>query len=154
MLGAELNVADNVHVVPDELVRDASSDLSQPAAGGYSAPTLGRLRQRLDADYVVSGGYLVNGSSDNARLRVDIALQDTRTGALLASVSNESDLLSLTALVTRAGATLRSRLGARSADAATLGLVANAQPPNEAVWRCLPIRVPQFRPPNRSHRMD
>ena len=44
--------------------------------------TLARLRQRLDADYVISGSYLVAGSADNAPLRVDIALQDTRSGAL------------------------------------------------------------------------
>ena len=46
MLGAELSVTD-MQVVPDELVRDASGDLSAPAAGGYAPQTLRRLRQRL-----------------------------------------------------------------------------------------------------------
>ena len=59
-------------------------------AGGYSAQSLARLRQRLDADYVISGSYLVTGSAEDASLRVDVALQDARTGALVASVSNES----------------------------------------------------------------
>jgi DNA-binding winged helix-turn-helix (wHTH) protein/tetratricopeptide (TPR) repeat protein len=137
MLGAELNVSDDVQVIPDELVRNASADLSAPAAGGYSAQTLGRLRQRLDADYVLTGSYLVTGSSDDAPLRVDIALQDMRSGTLVASVSNQSGLSGLIALVTRAGATLRSRLGSRSADAETLGLVANAQPPSVDIARRL-----------------
>jgi DNA-binding winged helix-turn-helix (wHTH) protein/tetratricopeptide (TPR) repeat protein len=137
MLGAELSVADNVQVVPDELVRDASSDLSAPAAGGYSAPTLARLRQRLDADYAISGSYLVSGSADNAPLRVDIALQDTRTGAVVASVTDQAAVSGLIALATQAGATLRAKLGARTPDAQTLGLVANVQPPSLDVARRL-----------------
>ncbi|MFZ0007551.1 MAG: winged helix-turn-helix domain-containing protein, partial [Steroidobacteraceae bacterium] len=137
MLGAELSIADNVQVVPDELVRDASADLSAPAAGGYSAPTLARLRQRLDADYVISGSYLVAGSADNAPLRVDIALQDTRNGALVASVSDQSAVAGLIALAAQAGASLRGKLGARAPDAQTLGLVPNAQPPNLDVARRL-----------------
>jgi len=112
MLGAELSVAENVQVVPDELVRDASADLTPPAAGGYSAPTLTRLRQR-----------------------VDIALQDTRTGALVASVSNQSEVSGLIALATEAGATLRSRLGAPAPGPQTLGLIANVQPPSLDVAR-------------------
>jgi len=138
MLGAELGVAENLQVVPDELVRDASADLSAPAAGGYSAATLTRLRQRLDADYAISGSYLVAaGSADDAPLRVDIALQDTRTGALLASVSNQSEVSGLIALATQAGATLRSKLGAPAPGQKTLGLIANAQPPNLDVARRL-----------------
>lgn len=137
MLGAELSVAENLQVLPDELVRDASSDLSAPAAGGYSPATLARLRQRLGADYAVSGSYLVNGSSDDAPLRVDIALQDARTGAVLASVTNQSGLSGLLALVTRAGTALRGKLGAPTPDPATLGLVANTRPPNVDVARRL-----------------
>ncbi len=137
MLGSELSVADNVQVVPDELVRDASADLSAPAAGGYSTATLARLRQRLDADYVISGSYLVAGSADNAPLRVDIALQDTRSGALLAAVSDQSAVSGLIPLAAQAGTTLRGKLGARLPDAQTLGLVPNAQPPNLDVARRL-----------------
>ncbi|HLJ39400.1 MAG TPA: winged helix-turn-helix domain-containing protein [Steroidobacteraceae bacterium] len=137
MLGAELRVAENVQVVPDELVRDASSDLSAPAAGGYSTATLARLRRRLDADYAISGSYLVSGSADDAPLRVDIALQDTRSGALVASVSHQSPISGLIALATQAGAALRGKLGARAPDVQTLGLVANVQPPNLSVARRL-----------------
>jgi len=136
MLGAELSVAADVYVVPDELVRDASTDLAPPAAGGYAPQTLARLRQRLDADYVVSGSFLVIGAADNAPLRVDIALQDARDGALVASVSEQSNGLSgLTALVTKTGARLRQKLGITPPGEETLGLVANEQPPSVDVAR-------------------
>jgi DNA-binding winged helix-turn-helix (wHTH) protein/tetratricopeptide (TPR) repeat protein/TolB-like protein len=136
MLGAELNVAADLYVVPDELVRDASTDLAPPAAGGYAPQTLARLRQRLDADYVVSGSFLVTGAADNAPLRVDIALQNARDGSLMASVSEQSNGLSgLTALVTKTGARLRQKLGITPPGEKALGLVANEQPPSVDVAR-------------------
>jgi DNA-binding winged helix-turn-helix (wHTH) protein/tetratricopeptide (TPR) repeat protein len=135
MLGAELNVADDLHVMPDELVRDASIDVGPPAAGGYAPQTLARLRRRLDADYIVSGSYLVSGDADNAPLRVDIALQDARNGAVLASVSNQSSLGELTALVAKMGVRLRDKLGIIPPGERALGLVANEQPPNVDVAR-------------------
>ena len=135
MLGAELSVSTEVQVLPDELVRDASAGLAAPAAGGYSLATLERLRRRLDADYVVSGSYLVNGTSDSAPLRVDVALQDARNGALLGSVSSQSGVASLVPLVSQAGATLREKLGIRSPDPQALGLIANAQPPSLDIAR-------------------
>jgi DNA-binding winged helix-turn-helix (wHTH) protein/tetratricopeptide (TPR) repeat protein len=134
MLGTELNVAEDLQVVPDELVRNAGTDLVPPAAGGYAPATLARLRQRVGADYVVSGSYLVSGSSDDAPLRVDIALQDTRDGSLVASVSNQSGVSGLIALVAKSGATLRGKLGIKPA-AKALGVVAATQPPSIDVAR-------------------
>ena len=141
MLGTELNAAQSLRVVPDELVQDASVGLPPPAAGGYAPLTLARLRRRLGADYIVSGSYLVMGSADEAPLRVDIALQDARDGALLASVSNQADDSELIALVQRMGAMLRNRLGAGTADAAPPGLVAGQQPPSVDVARRMGLAI-------------
>jgi DNA-binding winged helix-turn-helix (wHTH) protein/tetratricopeptide (TPR) repeat protein len=135
MLGAELNVAEDVRVVPDELVRDASTDVVPPAAGGYAPQTLARLRRRLDSDYVISGSYLVSGTDDNAPLRIDLAVQDARSGTLLASVSNQAGLRELTALVAKTGERLRNKLGITPPGGQALGLVANEQPPNIDVAR-------------------
>ncbi len=135
MLDAELNVGTSVQSVPSELVRDASIDLSPPSAGGYSAATLERLRQRLHADYVISGSYLVSSPADNAPLRLDIALQDSHTGTMVAAISRQSDIGGLIALASEAGAALRQKLGASGADAQTLARVANLRPPSVDVAR-------------------
>ena len=135
MLDAELNVEDSVQSVPSELVRDASVDLSPPSAGGYSAATLERLRRRLHADYIISGSYLVSSPADNAPLRLDIALQDSHTGRMVAAISRQSDIGGLIGLASEAGAVLRQKLGASSADAQTLARVANLRPPSVDVAR-------------------
>jgi DNA-binding winged helix-turn-helix (wHTH) protein/Tfp pilus assembly protein PilF/TolB-like protein len=145
MLGAELNVAPELRVVPDELVRDASTDLAPPAAAGYAPQTLARLRRRLDTDYVVSGSYLVSGGGDNAPLRIDIALQDARNGALLASVTNQSGLRELATLVTAAGVRLRDHLGIVPPGVQALGQVANEQPPNVDVARRIGFAIDALR---------
>ena len=140
LLGTELNVAQNLRVVPDELVRGASAGVPPPAAGGYAANTVTRLRQRLDADYIISGSYLVMGSAADAPLRLDVTLQDARTGALLASVSNESSDTELVALVGRAGAALRDKLGVTAGgDAAALASA--EQPPGLDVARRMGIAI-------------
>ena len=74
MLATELTITNAIQVVPDELVRNASIDLRPPIAGGLWDNALGRIRRRLDADYVIAGSYLVTGSADDAPLRLDIAL--------------------------------------------------------------------------------
>jgi tetratricopeptide (TPR) repeat protein len=134
MLGTELNAGD-LQVVPDELVRDARADLAQPAAGGYAPETLARLRRRLDADYVVSGSYLIAGASEGAPLRVDVTMQDARSGALVTSVSNQSSLSGLIGLANQVGATLRDRLAISPPGAGVLGRVANAEPPSVDIAR-------------------
>ena len=153
MLGVELSAATDIEVKPDELVRAASSDLNAPGAGGYAPATLQRLRQRLEADYVISGSYLVNGSTEDAPLRVDIALQDARNGTLVASVSTESALPELMSLVTRAGATLRSKLGDTSLTGDRLAEVASLQPPTVDVARHVGFALEALRAydPARAH---
>lgn len=133
MLGAELSAADRVRVVPDELVRDAGQGLSAPLTGGYGHDALVQLRTRLGADYVVSGSYWVAAAVDDPTLRVDVHLQDARSGVIVATISNQAGLSALAQLVNQSGASLRDRLGVSIPTAAMAGLVARSQPPTTAV---------------------
>jgi DNA-binding winged helix-turn-helix (wHTH) protein/tetratricopeptide (TPR) repeat protein len=135
MLGTELGTAEAVRIVPHELVRDAAADAGPAREGGYAPDTLARLHRRLDADYVVSGSYLLAAAADDPPLRIDIILQDARDGAKVASVSNQAALSGLGMLVDQLGATLRGRLGVGVPSAAWLELIAHAQPPSAEVAR-------------------
>ncbi|HZX92789.1 MAG TPA: protein kinase, partial [Rudaea sp.] len=135
MLATELAAGGKVHVLPDELVRPARSDLAVPRAGGYSIQSLATLRRRLGADYVLSGSYLITGAAADARLRFDVALQDTRSGVAIASISQSGALPDLTALVEQAGASLREKSGFAPARLSPEQSTDKAQPPNADVAR-------------------
>jgi DNA-binding winged helix-turn-helix (wHTH) protein/tetratricopeptide (TPR) repeat protein len=135
MLATEAALGTDLHALPDELVRAARVDLKAPLAGGYSPQSLASLRRRLAADYVLSGSYLVSGSGDEAKLRVDLALQDARDGSALANFTRSASVAELPTLVTAAGISLRDRLGVAPPSTADLAATASAQPPSAEVAR-------------------
>ncbi len=135
MLGTELGASDQIRIVPSELVHDASRDLPTPSTGGYSRDTLALLRKRLDADFIVSGGYLIGPAGSDRSLRVDIDLVDARSGAPLATVSDQGMLSALNPLVNEAGVALRGKLGAPIPTSESLSLLGNVQPPTTNVAR-------------------
>jgi tetratricopeptide (TPR) repeat protein len=73
--------------------------------------TLAHLRKYLGSDYVVLGSYLDHGNASEAQVRVDLWLQDTKTGEISATVSEKGSENELDDLATRAGADLRQKLG-------------------------------------------
>jgi DNA-binding winged helix-turn-helix (wHTH) protein/TolB-like protein len=135
MLGSELGAAGHIRVLPDEQVHDASQGLRTTLAGGYGRETLASLRQRLGADYVVSGSYLVASSADDPTLRVDVQLQDTKSGAVIATLSNEAALSSLPQLANQTGVSLREKLGIGAAIGPAAGRTASVEPPTTDVAR-------------------
>jgi len=135
MLATEVGVDGKLQVVADELVRHARTGLSVPTAGGYSAQSLAALRKRLNASFVLSGGYLVAGSADAPLLRLDLSLQSTKDERLHANFARDGTVAQLPKLVADAGAQLRVTLGISGIEAQTLRLTANVQPPSAEVAR-------------------
>ncbi|MGH8123739.1 MAG: protein kinase domain-containing protein [Rudaea sp.] len=145
MLSTELALGSRMHALPDELVRGARADLAAPAAGGYAPQTLATLRKRLGADYVLSGSYLISGAGDDAKLRLDLAMQDARSGAAIANVEQNGALADLPALVDRTGADLRTRLGFAAISTAEKKEVDRTQPANTDVARHMGIALDALR---------
>ena len=135
MLSTELSASDEIHVVPDELVREASTNLGVPLAAGLGRETLAKLYSRLRADYVVSGTYLVVGNGDDPPLRVDLTLQNARDGSVVATDTRQASLSGLNLIVNEAGGKLRAKLGVASPSRELLGLLEKAQPPSTDVAR-------------------
>jgi eukaryotic-like serine/threonine-protein kinase len=130
-----------LHAVQDELVRPAHADLAAPLAGGYATKSLATLRKRLGADYVVSGSYLVSGNAADAKVHLDLAMQDARTGAALASISQSGALSDLPAIVAKAGSGLREQAGFSPVSATEEKEIGKAQPPNIEVARHMGIAL-------------
>jgi len=117
-LATELAVGGVLHTLPGEIVRPAHKDLPAPQTGGYAQSSLQTLRRRLGADYVLSGSYLVSGPQESGTVRLDLSLQDTRSGVAVAKFSQSGALVDLPKLVERAGSRLRDDLGIASGTAA------------------------------------
>ena len=115
MLGTVLGASDQIRVVPGELMRTMPArTCRRRAPAAYSRDTLALLRKRLNADYVVTGGYLIGPAGGDRALRVDINLVNARSGerrslrSLTKGCCRRSILWSI-----RRGAALRGKLGAR-----------------------------------------
>jgi tetratricopeptide (TPR) repeat protein len=112
MLSTELAAGGRLRTVPGELVSRVKLELALPNAQTFTQATLGRLRSSLGTDYVVLGSYLALGDQGGLQVRLDLRLQDARSGETLATVSETRPASELLPLVSRAGSQLRRQLGA------------------------------------------
>jgi DNA-binding winged helix-turn-helix (wHTH) protein/tetratricopeptide (TPR) repeat protein/TolB-like protein len=135
MISTELGVSERLRMIPQELVRDARRGVDDPGTAGFGPDALERLRTRLDADYLLTGTYLVAGSEDDSPLRIDMTIQDAHSGTIVASISRQEHASSLLSMVGQAGVLLRSKLGIPTATAESMTLVGNAEPPSADVAR-------------------
>ncbi|HEX8816651.1 MAG TPA: winged helix-turn-helix domain-containing protein [Terriglobales bacterium] len=127
MMGTELAAGGKLLTIPDETVSRARVELKLDDRDDFSAETLGRLRQDLNAEVVVGGAYAVlppkaeaveNGSQPVAgQVRLDLRVQDTKTGEVLDAISETGEQSDLFDLVARAGTRVRQDLGVETATA-------------------------------------
>ena len=110
MLSTELAAGERLRIVPGEQISRAKIDLSLTDTETLAGDSLGRLRSRLGADYVVLGSYTALGPTSNARIRLDLRLQDTQAGETIAQEAVTGSALELFDLASDAGARLRERL--------------------------------------------
>ena len=110
MLTAELAAGEKLHTFPGENIARASSDLGLTGKQTLAPDTLAHLRKYLGSDYVVLGAYLDQGVAAG-QVRVDLWLQDTKTGEIAATISEKGSESSLDDLATKAGTDLRRKLG-------------------------------------------
>ncbi len=110
MLTAELAAGEKLHTFPGENIARASTDLGLTGKQTLAPDTLSHLRKYLGSDYVVLGAYLDQGAAAG-QVRVDLWLQDTKTGEIAATISEKGSESSLDDLATKAGTDLRRKLG-------------------------------------------
>ena len=111
MLTTELGTGGQIRTVAEENVARAKMDLSLTDADSLAKDTLTRVRNHLDADYVVLGSFVDLGKEGGGQIRVDLRLQNARTGETIGVVSETGTEDELFGLVSRAGSDLRRELG-------------------------------------------
>jgi tetratricopeptide (TPR) repeat protein len=142
MMTTELAAGEQLRTVPGETVARAKSDLSLSDADSFGETTLSRIRTHLAADHIVLGSYIPLGGG---QLRVDLRLQNTRGGDIVLATSVKGDEAAIDDLVTRAGATLRARLGVNEVSAAQGAAVRAALPRNRDAARQYSIGLDSLR---------
>ncbi|HYU14446.1 MAG TPA: protein kinase, partial [Candidatus Acidoferrum sp.] len=117
MVSAELAAGPELRAISGEAAARTRRELGLTEVDSPSAETLARIRGNLGADVVVTGSYVVLGTGEKSRVRVDLRLQDAATGESLGVVSAAGGQSELFELVSNMGADLRQRLGASPAPA-------------------------------------
>jgi eukaryotic-like serine/threonine-protein kinase len=134
MLTTELSAGEKLRTIPGETVARMSKELALPESNGFSPDTLARIRNYAGADVIVYGSYVVlNG--DPAKVRMDLRVQDSVQGTLLADVSQEGFTADLLTLVSRSGEALREKLGIGKLEASELKAAQAALPATPAAAR-------------------
>jgi serine/threonine protein kinase/TolB-like protein len=108
LLGRELSAAGTLRVVSfDEAEKVIGAEVSPPAP----AEMLARFHDRLGAAVVLTGSWFSQQETPDARLRVDILLQEAVSGRTLGTVSEAGTQGEFLDLISRAGSRLRKELG-------------------------------------------
>jgi eukaryotic-like serine/threonine-protein kinase len=123
MLTTELGTGEHLRTLAEENVARAKLDLSLSDADSLAKDTLTRVRNNLGTDYVVLGSFVDLGKEAGGQVRVDMRLQDARTGETIGVVSETGKESELFDLVSRAGRDLRSKLGIAEISEAEAGSV-------------------------------
>jgi eukaryotic-like serine/threonine-protein kinase len=111
MLGMELAAGEALRIIPGETVARMKMELSLTDADTLAPDTLARIRANLGTDLVVLGSYLAQGEKAGERLRLDLRVQDTAAGELVASITETGTEAELLDFVARGGSRLREKLG-------------------------------------------
>jgi DNA-binding winged helix-turn-helix (wHTH) protein/tetratricopeptide (TPR) repeat protein len=135
MLNTELAAGGELRMVSGEDVAQAKSELPLRDEDSLGKSTLQRLRINPGADVVVVGSYTMLPTDPKRRIRLDVRLQDTAGGEIIAEEAVSGDENDLFNLVADLGGKLRQRLGA--APVSEEGTIATraALPSNEKAAR-------------------
>jgi len=135
MLTTELGTGNQIRTVSAENVVRAKRDLSIPDADTLAGDTLAHLRRNIGADYIVLGSYVDLEHGKQAEVRLDLRLQDARTGETVGLVSETGQEDELFELVTKAGKELRQKLGIAPMSAVETKEVRSSVPDSATVSR-------------------
>jgi eukaryotic-like serine/threonine-protein kinase len=135
-LTTELSEGGYLRLIPAENVARMKIELSPLDVADLSLESLTRIRNNLATDLVVVGSYAVlSRNSGDAQVRVDLRLQDARTGAILEAISESGPVSHLFDLVLQGGERLRAVLGVQPVNSAEAAEVAVALPRNHNAAR-------------------
>ena len=111
MVQAELAPGSSYRLMPAESAERLRRELGLALPGSLSPESLSRLRRAAAVDDVIGGSYVSSGSGpEDSRIRIDVFVQDARTGDTIAAASESGESSRLFELVSSVGQRLRTSL--------------------------------------------
>jgi len=135
MLNTELAAGGELRMVAGEDVARAKSELPLSDEDSLGKSTLQRLRTNPGADVVILGSYMMLPSDPKRRIRLDVRVQDTAGGDIIAEESVSGDENDLFNLASDLGGKLRRSLGVAALSEASEITTRAALPSNERAAR-------------------
>ena len=111
MLNTELAGGEKLRLISGEDVENLRLAAPWPSAGTLDRGTSARLGGALNSDVLVLGSYMVISTTAGGQVRVDVRMQDGKTGEILKETAEVGSTQDLFRLISDVGAQLRSRLG-------------------------------------------
>jgi eukaryotic-like serine/threonine-protein kinase len=129
MLNTELASGEKLRLVPGEEIANLQRTAQWAQTGTLSPETCARIGSALNSDMLVSGSY----TSVGKRLRLDVSLQDAKTGEVLTRIAETSGSDDLFRVTSEIGGKLRERMGVPGIeDADQAGVLASLPLDHEA----------------------
>ena len=111
MLSTELAGGEKLRLVSGEDIANLRVSAPWPATDTLDRVTSGRIGDALNSDVLVLGSYILIVSTDGGQLRLDVRMQDGKTGEILSEVGEAGETKEMFRLVSQIGTQLRNRLG-------------------------------------------
>jgi DNA-binding winged helix-turn-helix (wHTH) protein/tetratricopeptide (TPR) repeat protein/TolB-like protein len=145
MLSTELAAGQRLRLVSGEDV--ANLRLSSPwsQTDTLDHETTARIGSALNSDLLVLGSYTTQGQADRGQVRLDVRLQEAKTGEILSEVAEIGGGQDLFRLVSRVGGELRDRLGVGGLDDPDQSGVLASLPENREAARFYSLGVAKLR---------
>jgi eukaryotic-like serine/threonine-protein kinase len=134
-LTTQLSAGGHLRLIPAENVARMKIELSPLDVGSLSLESLANVGKNLATDLVVVGSYAILNSNSNSQVRLDLRLQDTRTGGIVEAISETGTQAHLFDLASRAGERLRTALGVQPASRAEAAEAAVTLPSSQNAAR-------------------
>jgi eukaryotic-like serine/threonine-protein kinase len=111
MLSTELAGGEKLRLISGEDVANLRRASPWSNTDSLDRDTTMRIGTALGSDLLVLGSYTTIGNADRGQVRMDVRMQDAKSGEILTEVAEIGGTQDLFQLVARAGAKLRDRLG-------------------------------------------
>ncbi len=110
MLRTELAGGEKLRLVSGADVVNLHLSSPWPQTGALDQASAERIGGALSSDLLVLGSYTTIGRADRTQLRIDVRLQEAKSGEILAELAETGSSQDLFRIVSRVGARLRERL--------------------------------------------